>query len=363
MKMNHDMRKLVLGLLIAVMLLGAVRTANTQPSITIDGVVNPGEWDAYYLGTSVTGWGGGTSVRVYGFVDDGFLYAAYVANMSQPGWELACELSVNANFYYRTPQSISWPDAGYTIFEMVNTPPTYMQTDGDDWVPIGTLPDANVEYGYTNMYDVDQNLCKLGLTSNNVAEFKIPLSVLTYAGADDKVRLSGQYWQYDGATPFYVNLPPPAPQAVKVEVLKALQDLRDGGGVSDKDRHMLDEAIKHLTKSLNPDLWVDDTHLQAKHGEKVFNEEKDAVVKLLELMKDKKSTIPDATLQVFIDQLVGADKALALVAIEAAAGGDAKKIAKANEELGKGDARALDGKFADAIEHYRNAWKRAIEAL
>jgi hypothetical protein len=46
-----------------------------------------------------------------------------------------------------------------------------------------------------------------------------------------------------------------------------------------------------------------------------------------------------------------------------AAGGDAKKIDKANEELSKGDARALDGKFVDAIEHYRNAWKHAIQAV
>jgi len=134
--------------------------------------------------------------------------------------------------------------------------------------------------------------------------------------------------------------------------------------VSDKqDGKKLDEAIKHLTKSLNPDLWVDETHLQPKHGDKVFQEEKDAIVKLLELLKDKKSTIPDATLQGFINRLVSADKLLASTAISDAAGGDAKKIDKASEELSKGDARALDGKFVDAIEHYRNAWKHALQAV
>jgi hypothetical protein len=152
------------------------------------------------------------------------------------------------------------------------------------------------------------------------------------------------------------------PKTIKQNVLDDLTVLR--ATVTDKqDGKKLDEAIKHLTKSLNPDLWVDETHLQPKHGDKVFQEEKDAIVKLLELLKDKKSTIPDATLQGFINRLVSADKLLASTAISDAAGGDAKKIDKANEELSKGDARALDGKFVDAIEHYRNAWKHAIQSV
>jgi hypothetical protein len=157
---------------------------------------------------------------------------------------------------------------------------------------------------------------------------------------------------------------PSGVQFVKKDVLSHLIALR--ATITDKnDGHKLDEAIKHLTKSLDLELWVDGTHLQAKHGEKVFNEEKDAVVKLLELLKDKKSTVDKLTLQDFINRLVDADKTLATVAYNdaVAAGGDAKKIAKANEELSKGDARALDGKFVDAIEHYRNAWKHAIEAV
>jgi len=155
----------------------------------------------------------------------------------------------------------------------------------------------------------------------------------------------------------------PSPKAIKLNVLQELQALRST--VTNKeDGHKLDEAIKHLTKSLDPDLWVDETHLQAKHGEKVFNEEKDAVVKLVELIKNKKSTIDKDMLQGFIDRLVGADKILASTAIMEAIGaeGDAKKIEKAMEELIKGDARALD-KYASAIEHYRNAWKHALKAV
>jgi len=155
-----------------------------------------------------------------------------------------------------------------------------------------------------------------------------------------------------------------SPKTIKQNVLDDLIALR--ATVIDKqDGKKLDEAIKHLTKSLNPDLWVDETHLQPKHGDKVFQEEKDAVVKLLELIKDKKSNVDKAKLQDFINRLVEADKLLALVAIEGAvaASGDAKKIDKANDELGKGDARVADGHFTDAIEHYRNAWKHAIQSV
>ena len=157
-----------------------------------------------------------------------------------------------------------------------------------------------------------------------------------------------------------------SPNAIKSSVRQDLITLRDSGTVTDKgDLNKLDEAIKHLTKSLEPELWVDETRLDPKHGEKVFQEEKDAVVKLLDLMKDKKSTIPVATLQGFINRLASADRLLASAAIHdaVAASGDTKKIDKANEELSKGDARTLDEKFVDAIEHYRNAWKHAIKAV
>ena len=156
---------------------------------------------------------------------------------------------------------------------------------------------------------------------------------------------------------------PATSATIKGSVLAQLTTLR--ADVTDKqDGDKLDEAIKHLTKSLDADLWVDETQLDLKHGDKVFNEEKDVVVKLLELLKDKKSTLTNAQramLQSSIDRLVGADKALAQAAIDAAPSGKEKD--KAMEELLKGDARILDGKFADAIEHYRNAWKHAIEAV
>jgi hypothetical protein len=154
------------------------------------------------------------------------------------------------------------------------------------------------------------------------------------------------------------------PGYVKVNILLELISLR--ATVTEKqDCDELDEAIRHLTNALDPNLWLDPLHLAPKHGEEVFLEEKDAVTKLQNLMNDNKSAIPDDKLQGFIDRIIGADNGLAQAAINdaLAATGDAKKIARANEELAKGDREAADGKYEPLIEHYLNAWKFALQAV
>ena len=195
------MKKLIMLLAVASLMLSTLLTAvpvHAQP--TIDGTLVSGEWDAYYLGTSETTWAGGMSVDVYGFADDGFLYVAYKVDIpSSPGFATALILGIPPNFYYKTPQTAAWPDPGYTIFEM--TYPWVMQTDGTDWVVVypdlASMVAAGIEIGLnTNWWN-----------HNGEAELKIPLSLLTYAGTDGVIRISGQYWQYDWATPFYVTLP------------------------------------------------------------------------------------------------------------------------------------------------------------
>jgi hypothetical protein len=126
----------------------------------------------------------------------------------------------------------------------------------------------------------------------------------------------------------------------------------------------LDQATDHLGKSTDSSLWINPAHPQPSGGAKIFSEEKDAVIKLDDLVGDKHSTIPDAVLQGFIDQLVQADRVLAFVAITdaLAAQADAKKIAEASKELANGDSEAASGKLESAIEHYRNAWSQALKA-
>jgi probable HAF family extracellular repeat protein len=121
------------------------------------------------------------------------------------------------------------------------------------------------------------------------------------------------------------------------------------------------EATGKLKDSLNPSLWsADGMHLVTKTGEQVFNGQKDCVSALQELMK--KNPAYSATLQGFINTVLDADRKLASTAITDASGGDRKKIAQANAELAKGDANKAVGKFTDAIDSYRNAWKAAQEA-
>jgi hypothetical protein len=125
----------------------------------------------------------------------------------------------------------------------------------------------------------------------------------------------------------------------------------------------IQEAINKIQKIFDASLWVDASQLDPKHGNQFFDREKDAVNKLNELLKDKHSKIPTATLKGFIGNLIDADRALAQVAINAAAGGDPKEIDKANEELAKGDIDLANSKYGNAIEHYRLAWQHAQHAM
>ena len=153
------------------------------------------------------------------------------------------------------------------------------------------------------------------------------------------------------------------PLETKRNVLGQLIALR--ATVTDQqDGKKLDDAINQLRQSVDPNLWANSSHPNEKDVETVFNDEKDTVHKLLDLIKNKHSTIPDANLQAFIDRITQADRVLALVAINDAIsrGGDSKEIDGANKELAKGEEQLANGKPEDAIEHYKNAWKQAVKA-
>ncbi|MBA7558315.1 hypothetical protein ES705_51114 [subsurface metagenome] len=185
---------------------GDLGTLTKSEGITIDGILSSGEWDAYLLGASVTTWGGGMSVDVYGYADDTYLYVAYETDMSQPGWSVAAGLCISANLDYKTPQSASWPDPGYTHISVYGD--GFAQTDGSGWNwPDGwgnTDPSVFISRGIE--YYIGEPC--YGSPYPNTAEVKIPLSLLTYAGTDGRIELGGQYWQYDWAEPFFVTLPP-----------------------------------------------------------------------------------------------------------------------------------------------------------
>ena len=136
-------------------------------------------------------------------------------------------------------------------------------------------------------------------------------------------------------------------------------------GAGKHDAHKLNEIVRELTASLDPSLWVDGNHVDAKHGKAVFDRDRKTVEKLMELQRSKDSAIPDATLQGLIDTLVHADRVLAEVALAdaIAASGDPHKLAQAQHELAKAADDAAAGRFDHAIEHYRKAWKKAEKAM
>ncbi len=145
-------------------------------------------------------------------------------------------------------------------------------------------------------------------------------------------------------------------RGLKQNVLAELFALR--AGVTDrKDGERLDQAIEHLTKSLDPDLWVDQTHVETKHGERAFEEEKETVKELLHALDRKSTTLSAVVVQSLIERIVRADRLLAAMAIaDAGSSGDAKKIREVQREFARGDAEAADGHPEKAIEHYAKAW-------
>ena len=156
----------------------------------------------------------------------------------------------------------------------------------------------------------------------------------------------------------------------KAYVLETLIALRTTA-TDPKDQKNLDKAIEHLTRSLDPTLWVDDDHLESKHGKKVFDEEKQSVKELMKIIRDGSPLAGDA--QAAIDNFLLADSALAQTAMEAAQTAcdtetDPKKqdkcekeIDKAQKEFDKAADEIANGKFDKAIDKYKKAWEHAIK--
>jgi hypothetical protein len=154
------------------------------------------------------------------------------------------------------------------------------------------------------------------------------------------------------------------PRGIKVDILSSLLALVET--VSDKPvSDHLKAAITALTASLDPSLWIDETHLQQKGADQVFQDEKGAVNALRLMLGNTSGGVPGSTVQGFIDRIVKADRLLVTVAIQDGinAGAGAKGIALADQELIAGDTAIGGGEYEDGIEHYRNAWRHAMLAV
>ena len=152
-------------------------------------------------------------------------------------------------------------------------------------------------------------------------------------------------------------------QGVKSNVLAELAALRAGDRLSQPFAQKFDEAIQHLATSLASAYWVDQIRLQAEGGNAAINEEKLATKTLENLLTAKRCPVDPAVLQGFVDRITSCDRLLALVGIQDAirSGLSSGKIGHALTELAKGDAEVVRKHYANAIEHYRNAWRQTLQ--
>ncbi|MDB6035124.1 MAG: hypothetical protein JWM16_5462 [Verrucomicrobiales bacterium] len=160
---------------------------------------------------------------------------------------------------------------------------------------------------------------------------------------------------------FSVTVHELTPRAIKSNALQALLTLRQTLS-NQRDVQMVDQAIVHLAQSLDPGLWLDASHLERQHGERVFQEEKDAIQNLCDMMTATKGKPWPTNWQYYISQLFQADRMLAATAITEAirAGVSAKKISQAQQFLARGVAASTDQKCGSGMEDYKNAWKHVL---
>lgn len=167
-------------------------------------------------------------------------------------------------------------------------------------------------------------------------------------------------------------------KSLKYDAIDALNTLAQEIGNKKKIAKGLNDAIKHIEHSLGGDLWVDEAHIDARHGKKVFDEEKKAIRKLMRLIKKEhtQQDVVDVCNDV-IGMLVEADKRLADAAFDDASAALAeisesspkaaerieRELDKCRKESEKADEE-LDKEHPDhAIDHYKKAWEHAQHAL
>ena len=159
----------------------------------------------------------------------------------------------------------------------------------------------------------------------------------------------------------------------KQDVIPSLQSITP---TNHDDKQHLKQAIEAVQDSVDSKLWQSDgIRLVIKTGDKVFDDEKQAVQQLKNIIDDKKepSSIV-TTLQNDISTLTDVDQKLANTAISDAntvvsglTGDHAKDaqndITQAQKEMTQASDETLKGHYEATIDHYKNAWKHAEDAV
>jgi uncharacterized repeat protein (TIGR03803 family) len=150
-------------------------------------------------------------------------------------------------------------------------------------------------------------------------------------------------------------------RGLKEAMLAELRVLKARGGR--RDALQLAEAIEALQRSLAAWLWVDETHLTPHGGDLMLSAEKEAMQKLRTLLQNEQGQLGEARLTKVILRLAKGDRLLAVVALQEAGNGNAgpSRLEAAWRQVTQGDQAMAQGEYVAGIEHYRNAWTRALD--
>jgi hypothetical protein len=132
-----------------------------------------------------------------------------------------------------------------------------------------------------------------------------------------------------------------------------------------RDAGTLRQVAEALSDALAPANWLDSNHLQPNRGGAVFGDTADAARVLFDLLKDRQSQVPDASVVSMLVTLVQVDRVLASTQVAQAIAQKAnrQKSDDAKGELGKSDDSAADGNRLAALQHFQKAWSQAVDAL
>jgi hypothetical protein len=124
------------------------------------------------------------------------------------------------------------------------------------------------------------------------------------------------------------------------------------------DLEKLDQTMDRLGSSLDSRLWIDQKHLTPKAGVKVFNDGKDAVGKLLDVLEQRSSSMSKLQIQDSVEQIVTAFRLLATIGI---ADADTMRVnddqlSRARQQLVQGENAVAHGQYEVAMDRFREAW-------
>jgi hypothetical protein len=145
-------------------------------------------------------------------------------------------------------------------------------------------------------------------------------------------------------------------RTVVTETIDFLDELPSSGSQNNK---RIADAINALQASLASTLWTSEPCTLSSNGKGLFDQHKKAVQSVLLVTSPASLT---ASLLPYVQNIVQADRNLAVCAITAHAGGDPAKLALANQYLAQGDAHYAAGLYKEAIDAYKLAWDEARKA-